>query len=385
MIDLSKIGLSAMLALLLQGTAFAETPELPSSMVWTTYGSSSSGYAHSVAIGNMLQNKYGVRLTAIPAQNDPARMMPLKAKRATYCNCGVTAYFATEGVGLFGQPDWGPQNFKLVMSAMGANGTGVATRGDAGIETIADLKGKRVPWVRAADALNVPMTAFLAFGGLTWDDVEKVEFSGFRGAWQALLNGQSDAAFATTLTPMAQQLASSPNGIHWFPLPHDDEGAWARLQKVAPYFIKHTATAGADVSPSNPWEGTAYPYPVLITPEGTSEKEVYSLVKAMVENHDDYKEGAPGASGWALKNQQLQWVIPYHAGAVKYFKEAGVWSPEADAHNERLNKRLSVINEAWLNYKEGNVPDDEETAKNQWMKQRAEALTNAGFNPVFES
>lgn len=384
MVNLSKIWLSGILAMALQGTAMAGTTGLPDSMVWTTYGSSSSGYSHTVAIGNMLQNKYGVRVTAIPAQNDPARMMPLKAGRATYCNCGVTAYFATEGVGLFGEPNWGPQKFRLVMSAMGKNGTGVATRADAGIETVADLKGKRVPWVRAADALNVPMTAFLAFGGLTWDDVEKVEFSGFRGAWQALLNGQSDAAFATTLTPMAQQLASSPNGIHWLPLPHDNQEGWARLTKSAPYFVKHTATSGANLSPDHPWEGTAYPYPVLITTEKNSEQEVYQLVKAMAENHDDYKDGAPGADGWALDSQQLDWVIPYHPGAIKYFEEAGIWTKEASSHNDRLVERLDVINNAWKEFQAGDFPNDNAAAKSQWLGERADALSEAGFNPVFE-
>ena len=36
------------------------------------------------------------------------------------------------------------------------------------------LKGMRVAWVKGSPALNVNNQAYLAFGGLTWDDVEKV-------------------------------------------------------------------------------------------------------------------------------------------------------------------------------------------------------------------
>ena len=57
-----------------------------------------------------------------------------------------------------------------------------------------DLKGKRVAWVKGAPALNVNVTAYLAYAGLTWDDVVKVEFGGFGHSWAGMVNGQVDAA-----------------------------------------------------------------------------------------------------------------------------------------------------------------------------------------------
>ncbi len=356
---------------------------LPESLVWTAYGSNTSGYAQSVAIGNMLKNRHGLTLTVKPGKNDVSRMLPVRMGKADYCTCGVTAYFATEGVGMFSGPDWGPQDMRLLLSSSGAAGTGVATAAEAGIATPADLEGRRVPWVRGADSLNVPMTAFLAFGGLTWDDVEKVEYSGFKGMWQALINGQGDAAFAITVTPLAEQLAASPRGIHWLPLDHDDAEGWARLTAVAPYFVKHTATVGAGISAEQPWEGTAYPYPVLIGGTERSVDEVHALVKAIAEGYDAYKDNAPGAQGWALERQNLTWVIPYHEGAVRYFKEAGVWTDEAEAHNQSLIRRQETILAAWEDFTAGETPDAEAAFKTAWMKARAAALEAAGFAPVF--
>ena len=68
--------------------------------------------------------------------------------------------------------------------------------GDIGVKEYKDLKGKRVAWVKAAPALNHNVTAFLAFAGLTWDDVQKVEFAGFGASWEGMTNNQVDAAFA---------------------------------------------------------------------------------------------------------------------------------------------------------------------------------------------
>jgi TRAP transporter TAXI family solute receptor len=375
-------------ALALCGAATANAAQaagnLPDTLVWTAYGTNTSGYAQSVAMGNMLKNTHGVTLTVKPGKNDVSRMLPLKMGKADYCTCGVTAYFATEGVGMFGTEKWGPQNMRLVLSAMGASGTGVATAAEANIATPADLRGKRIPWVRGADSLNVPMTAMLAFGGLTWDDVEKVEYSGFKDMWEALVNGQGDAAFATTVTPLAEQLAASPKGVHWLPLDHDDAEGWDRLTTFAPYFVKHTATVGAGISADTPWEGTAYPYPVLIGDTDRSADEVYALVKALDEGYDQYKDNAPGAKGWALSQQNLTWVIPYHDGAVRYFTDVGIWTNEAEAHNQALIKRQGVILGAWDTFMAGDTPSDEEAFKAAWLAQRAESLRAAGFEPVFE-
>ena len=81
------------------------------------------------------------------------------------------------------------------------------------MKTYADLRGKRVPYVRGAPALNVTTEAFLACGGLTWDDVERVDFPGYSAMWTGVVNGQVDAAYATTVSGPTRKLEASPRGI----------------------------------------------------------------------------------------------------------------------------------------------------------------------------
>ena len=81
--------------------AGAADVNLPEQLSWTAYGTTSSGYAQSIGLGNMLKAKYDVDLRVIPGKNDVSRMLPLKANQAEICACGIAAYFGQEGVLMF--------------------------------------------------------------------------------------------------------------------------------------------------------------------------------------------------------------------------------------------------------------------------------------------
>lgn len=378
---ITRVAVAAALATL-PFAAGAADGGLPDKMTWTAYGTTASGYAQSVAVGDALNKAHGVKMRVIPGKNDVSRMAPLRDGQADYCACGAAAYFGQEAAFLFASEEWGPQPLRVVMTAIGANGLALATAKDAGVETMADLKGKRVSWVVAGDALNWNAAANMAFAGLTWDDVEKVEVSGFKASIDAIINGQSDAAFMSTVTPHAQRLAASPRGIHWPPLPHDDAEGWERLQAAQPIALKHVITKGADISEESPLIGYTYPYPILVTNSDQDADEVYAVIKAIHENFDKFKDSAPGADGWSMDNQSMVWGIPYHEGAVRFFKEQGMWTDEAQANHETLIRRQGIIKDAWDSMGSiAGMSPEEVSAK--WMPIRAKALEDAGMPTVF--
>jgi TRAP transporter TAXI family solute receptor len=257
------------------------------------------------------------------------------------------------------------------------------TAADANIKTPADLKGKRVTWVKGADALNQNATAMLAFGGLTWNDVVKVEVPGWGQSIQAVINGQADAAHGSTISSAYAQLAASPRGLYFPPLPHKDKAAWERALAVAPWWAPSMITAMTKGAKNEgPFEGSNYPYPIFVATKDIGDDLAYGLTKAVMENYESFKENGPGMDGYQLSNQNLAYVFPYHAAAVKYYKEKGVWTAEHDKHNEALLKRQDVLAAAWKSMQAKNVPDDQFTA--EWMKTRAAALKAAGMPVVFE-
>lgn len=379
-----KILIAAAALLAAPTLAFAQV-KLPETLTWTAYDVGSGGYNQAVAIGNALKNKYQVNLRVLPGKNDVSRNIPLRDGKVPFSANGVGgSYLAQEGVYEFGAPDWGPQAVRaLLMNNSDALLT-IVTAKDAGIKTAADFKGKRVAWVVGAPSLNQNITALLAFAGLTWNDVKKVEFGGFGQAMEALVNNQVDAAFASTISGPLYKLASSTRGIQYPTFAHSDKEGWARVKKVAPFFVPAFGTEGAGLSPTAKAEAATYPYPVLMTMKSTDSDLVYNMTKAMVELFDDYKDGAPGNKGWDIKRQIFAWAIPMHDGTIRYLKEKGLWSAEYQAHNDALVKRQDTLAAAWAVYK-ANAPADDVAFKSGWMKARADALTKAGMEPVLTS
>ena len=369
---------------------FADGHDLPKQLTWTAYGTGSAGYNQSVAIGAALQATSGVNLRVLPGKNDIARTEPLRQGKVQFSANGVGGSFmAQEGVFQFGAENWGPQPVRvLAANNGGAVGLSLAVAaevcekaGKPGCEgfTYADLKGMRVAWVKGAPALNVNNGAYLAYGGLTWDDVEKVEFGGFGDSWAGMIDGSVDAAFASTNSGRAYEAASGPRGVYWPPIDASNTEGVARMQSIAPFFTPMTATVGATIDDTDGAATAGYAYPVLMTYAVQDEGLTYNMTKAMYENFDSFKGNAPGINGWALDKQNFQWVAPYHEGAVRYYTEIGVWTDEAQAHNDNLIARQAALMAAWEELK-AEAPADWEAA---WDAKRREALEAGGFAVVF--
>jgi len=67
-------------------------------------------------------------------------------------------------------------------------------------------------------------------------------------------------------------------------------------------------------------------YPLhIVTSSNVSENTVYTMVKAWWENIDELKTIHPIFKRWNKEHQTLaSFTVPYHPGAVKFYKEVGV-------------------------------------------------------------
>ncbi len=380
-------GVALAAAVGIAAAASAADVNLPKNLSWTAYGTTSSGYAQSIGLGNMLKKHYGTELRVIPGKNDVSRMLPLRAGQADICACGIAAYFGQEGVLMFANKNWGPTKIYNLFNNIGRNGTGLVFAGDAGIKTAADLKGKRVTWVKGGPALNLNASAVLAFGGLTWDDVVKVEVPGWGQSMQAILDGQADAAYGSTISSIYAQIVASPRGIFHPTFPHNDAAGWKRVHEVAPYWNKvmvSNAVGGENnVTGKLPYEGAGYAYPIFVAMPELANDTAYGLTKAIMENYEDYKEAGPGMDGYQIKNQELSWVFPFHPGSIAYFKEKGKWTAENQAHTDAVLKRTDVLATAWKGFMAKGPSED--TFEVNWLKARADALKAAGMSVPFRN
>ena len=385
----SSLLLVMLVVLGLAGVAGAQY-RMPKTLAWTAYDVGSAGYIQAASIGHAMAKKEGITLRVVPAGNDVSRQAPLAAGRVQFGALGAGSFLSQEGVLDFSNTDWGPQAVRILGAAWGDFNTGnVAAAADAGIKTVFDLKGKRLAWVAGAPALNANMEAFLACANLTWDDVKKTDFPSWGASARAVIEGTADAFIASTNSGLVYELAASPRKYvaPSVPSPKEDPDCWKRLKKVAPHFEYNEASIGAgDISKENPHKGATYGYPIITTYASQNADLVYHQTRMIYDFLPEYVGAHPGNAGFALDKQSLTWVMPYHEGAIRYFKEKGVWKPEMQQHNDRLVKRQEVLQQAW-DRAIGEASEKKIKQKEfppHWMKLRAAALREAGFDPYWE-
>lgn len=361
--------------------AHAADIELPGTLVVSAYDVGSSGYSQMVGLGSILKNNHGVNVRVLPGKNDVSRLGPVKAGRAQFTATGSDSVYAQEGVFTFGKKDWGPQALRMHMLSIGKGASvGMVTPGDKSIGTMEQIKGKRVAWIRGAPALNKAVEAMMACFGIGWDDVQKVEFGGHGPAVDGFINNEVDALNNATFSSLNKKIEASPRGIHYPVIPNTPE-CWTRLNKVVPWYLPNFATYGTGMKEGGQWMANT-PYPILVSRADLDSKTSYSVVKAIHTNFDTFKDSAPGAAGWAMENQLFHKLVPYHEGAISYFKEVGAWPAGQDEVQAAAIKRQGVLKAAWDGYV-ANAPDDDEAFKMGWMKARSTALEAAGMDVIF--
>ena len=360
-------------AVALGGAAVAQ--ELPKTMVWTSYDVGSAGYAEASAMADAFGKKYGVKIRIMPSGSSIGRLQPVLQKRADVGWLATETFFAVEGTEDFAAKRWGPQDLRVLAGRPASFGLPAAA--DAGINSFADLKGKRLALVAGNPSVNVKCEAYLGFGGITLKDVEVIMFPTYGAAMSSIAQGKSDFTCTTTTPSQMYELAESPRGIKWLGAPANDTAGWARMQAIAPYFGPGVETVGAGISKEKPADLMLYRYPLLAVRAEMSPDEAYAFVKAMDETYDLYKNATAVMPRWKLDESGPPPAdAPYHEGAIRYLKEKGIWTAEHDKWNNASIARLNALLAAWeVTMDEGMSLSDKQFAE-LWSKNRQAALAS---------
>ena len=151
----------------------------------------------------------------LPAKNDVSRLLPLVKGRVQFSANGIATYFAQEGLYQFASENWGPLKVRIIMTSNGESNQSLGVAANLGITSFSDLRGKRV--LRRGAPQLMPTEAFLACGGWTWDDVQRVN-PRYNAMW-TVRNNKADAAYANMVSGPARKealevvLASSSRGF----------------------------------------------------------------------------------------------------------------------------------------------------------------------------
>lgn len=189
---------------------------------------------------------------------------------------------------------------------------------DAGIEKLADLKGKRVSIGAAGSGVYFNAVQFLGVAGLTVDDID-AQFLSFAESSDAIKNRQIDAAFITAGVPNAaiQELSSTAN-VKLLSL---DPETIAALKTAYPFYAEALIPGGT--YPNMDADTTvAAIRAILICKADLSEDLVYNLTKTLYEKTDELSHAKKAEI--KIEDAKLGVSTPVHPGAEKYYAEVGV-------------------------------------------------------------
>ncbi|TKW79900.1 MAG: TAXI family TRAP transporter solute-binding subunit [Bradyrhizobium icense] len=193
-----------------------------------------------------------------------------------------------------------------------------------GIETLADLKGKRVSTGSPGSATEIMASRAMDVIGLDKDKDIHRERLGVAESVNALTDKRIDAFFWVGGIPTAaiSSLAATP-------------GVKMKLIDNADVAAKMNGKYGKLYSKSRIKGGT-YPgyktdsdvvevWNLIVTGNRLSDEDAYKVVKTLIEKKDDIVKVHKEAESFSLDNQvQDRSPVPFHPGALKYFKEKGV-------------------------------------------------------------
>lgn len=204
------------------------------------------------------------------------------------------------------------------------NLTHVVTVEGKGINTMADLKGKRISTGSPGSGTEVMAFRILEAYGIDKDKDVKRERLSVAESVNALKDGKIDALIwvGGIPTPAITDLAATPNTKIKL-IDHADAVDKMRA-KYGPLYVKDTIAAKS--YPGQDKENTNLTvWNILVVNEKADEKVVYDIVKTMFEKKAEIVAVHKDANYLSLDNQLTGGSpIPFHPGALKYFKEKGL-------------------------------------------------------------
>jgi uncharacterized protein len=199
----------------------------------------------------------------------------------------------------------------------------VVTVEGTGIEKFSDLKGKRVSTGSPGSATEVMAFRVIEAGGLDKDKDLKRERLGVAESVNALKDRKIDAFFWVGGVPTAAvtDLAATPGmkiKIDHADLADKMNAKYGKLYSASN--ISKSIYPGMDKDNANTevWN-------IIVTNDKMSDDDAYNIVKTLVEKKADIVAVHKEAESFSLDNQvQERSPVPFHPGALKYFKEKGI-------------------------------------------------------------
>ena len=288
-------------------------------LTYATGGTSGTYYGFSGVIANVLNEKYKGVLN-INVESTGASKANIQMLAADQADIAIVQndvmYYAYTGTDLFSGSD--PiTSFSAVCSCYPEYVQIVASKD---ITSIDQLRGKNVSVGDAGSGCEFNAKQILAAYGMSFDDI-KVSNQSFADSADSLKNGTIDAAFVVAGYPTTAvtELATS---FDFNLLPIDDAQV-SKLQADYGFYYYGKIPAGT-YSPVTKDVPAVAVMATIVASNKVSSDVVYLFLKGLFDYKADITAGHVKGNELDLNTAVSGVSIPWHDGAVKFYKEKGL-------------------------------------------------------------
>lgn len=317
-------------ALLAATTASAQTLALATDRPGTTFNAMGSGLAKVIGDGS------DVRAVVRPFAGPDAYIAALNDGELDLAAISSTsAYRGARGEAPKGKP---LVNLRILRSGeRGLMLSFIATR-ESGIKAVKDIRGKRVcGHFGGHSAIVESVEATLATAGLGWNDVVQVPVTGAVNGIEAMGAGRVDACWASFGMPVVRELhAKSP--IRYVAIENSPAALETLRKGIFPGAKLTTVETDPRIGVDEPTTMITYDS-YLLAHAGVRAEVVRKILAALWDREQELIAIHPSLKGFTNKAAVSDLpVVPYHPAAIAFYREKGVWTPEADALNARAGQ-----------------------------------------------
>lgn len=197
----------------------------------------------------------------------------------------------------------------------------IQVRKDAGIKSVADLKGKRVAIGPLGSGTEQNAKQILEVYGLTVKDLAKVQQLTSLESADFMKDGRIDAAFYTTGVGAAVLMDTAlMTPCDLVPI---DDAHYKKLHAKYPFYAQDVVKAGTYKGLDRDVKMVAV-MAMLVARKGLKEDLVYNVTKAIFKHLPKLHSAHAKLKAVTLESAMDGMSIPLHPGAERYFKEKGI-------------------------------------------------------------
>jgi uncharacterized protein len=270
----------------------------------------SLNHTSASAVSKVVKEKGGINMLVQPTAGESV-LVPMVARGEV--EIGITNVMEAQS-GM----DAGLKDLRI-LTAIHALRTPFFVRKDSTMRTIADLKGKRVALgYSAMRNIDGATRAMLATAGLTEADVKAVLVPNVVRGADDFIAGNADMFYFAFGGPKVREADATVGGLRVLDM---DEAGMPAARKIMAYGYASPVTPGPIfIGVEKPMKVYAFDN-VLITSSKVKDDLIYKVLETMEKNKDDLVAVQPVLREFTPAFGYAQYAMPYHPGAIKFFKD----------------------------------------------------------------